>query len=82
VENFSYLDTIITNNATCTDEIKSSIAMAKAAFNRKKTFFTSKLNLNLRKELAKCYILCKALYDAETWILRKVYHKYLESFKM
>jgi len=30
--------------------------MAKAAFNEKKTLFTSKLDLNLRKKLVKCYI--------------------------
>ena len=30
--------------------------MAKAAFNKKKTLFTSKLDLNLRKKLVKCYI--------------------------
>jgi hypothetical protein len=30
--------------------------MAKAAFNKKKkTLFTSKLDLNLRKKLVKCY---------------------------
>jgi len=38
----------------CTCEIKSRIAMAKAAFNKKKkekTLFTSTLDLNLRKKL-------------------------------
>ena len=30
--------------------------MAKAAFNKKKTHFTSTLDLNLRKKLVKCYI--------------------------
>jgi hypothetical protein len=56
--------------------------MTKAAFNKKKTFVTSKLDLNLRKKLVKCYIWNIALYGAETWTLRKVDQKYLESFKM
>jgi hypothetical protein len=56
--------------------------MAKAAFNKKKILFTSKLDLNLRKELVKCYIWSIALYDAETWTLRKVDQKYLENFEM
>jgi hypothetical protein len=30
---------MITNDARCTCEIKSRIAMAKAAFNQKKTFY-------------------------------------------
>jgi len=40
--------------------------MAKALFNKKKTLFTSKLALNLRKKLVKCYIWSMALYGAET----------------
>ena len=30
--------------------------MAKAAFNKKRTLFTSTLDLELRKKLVKCYI--------------------------
>ena len=41
--------------------------MAQAAFNRKKTFFTSKLDLSLRKKLVKCYIWSIALCGAGTW---------------
>ena len=63
-------------------EIKSKIAMAKAAFNKKKTLFTSKLDLNLRKKLVKCYIWSMALYGAETWTLRAADQKYLESFEI
>ena len=32
--------------------------MAKAAFNKKRTLFTSTLDLELRKKLVKCYIWC------------------------
>ena len=56
--------------------------MAKAVFNKKKTLFTSKLGLNLRKKLVKCYIWNMALYGAETWTLRAADKKYLESFEM
>jgi hypothetical protein len=55
--------------------------MTKAAFN-KETLFTSKLDLNLRKKVVKCYIWSTAVYGAETWTLRKVDQKYLESFDM
>ena len=47
----------------------------------KKNFFTSKLDLNLRKKLVKRYIWSIALYDAETWILRELDRKYLESLE-
>ena len=42
------------------------ITRHKAAFSKKKTLFTSKLDLNLRKKLIKCYIWSMALYGAET----------------
>ena len=51
VECFKYLGSIITNDGRCTCEIKSRIALAKAAFNKKKTLFNSKSDLNLRKKL-------------------------------
>jgi hypothetical protein len=38
----------------CTCEIKSRTAMAKAAFNKKRALFTSKMDLELRKKLVKC----------------------------
>ena len=56
--------------------------MAKAEFSKKKTLFTSKLDLNLRKKLGKCYIWSMALYGADTWTLRAADRKYLESFEM
>jgi len=65
VEYFNYLGSIIINDARCTCEIKSSIVMAKAAFNEKKTLFTSKSDLNLRNKLVNYYILSIAFYGAE-----------------
>ena len=81
-ESFEYLGSMLTNDGRCTCEIKSRIAMAKAAFNKKKTLFTSKLDLNLRKELVKCYIWSMALHGAETWMLQAADQKQLDSFEM
>jgi hypothetical protein len=81
VEEFNYLGSMIGNDARCTREIKARIAMAKAAFN-KKTLFTSKLYLEQKKELVKCYVWNIALCGSETWILRKLDQKYVESFEM
>ena len=39
VESFKYLGSILTNDGKCTCEIKSRIAMAKAAFNKKRALF-------------------------------------------
>ena len=53
VKCFKYLGSVLTDDGRCTCEIKSRIAMAKAAFNKKNNLFTSKLDLNLRKKLVK-----------------------------
>ena len=77
-----YLGIMLTNDGRSTCEIKCTIAMAKAAFNKKMTLFTSTLDLNLRKNLVKCYIWSIALYGAETGTVRAVDKKQLESFVM
>ena len=81
---FKYLGSMLTDDGRCTCEIKSRIAMAKAAVNKKKkkNLFTSKLDLNLGKKLVKCYVWSMALYGAETWTLRATDQKSLESFEM
>jgi len=56
--------------------------ISSCAFNKKRAFFTSTLDLELRKKLVKCYIWSVALYGAETWTLRTVDQKHLESFEM
>ena len=72
VVSFKYLGIMLTKDGRCTCEIKSRIAMAKAALNKKKNLFTSKVNLNLKKKLVKCYIWGIALYGAEIRTLRAV----------
>ena len=82
VESFKYLGSILTNDGRRNCEINCGIAMAKASFNKKRTLFTSTLDLELRKKLVKCYIWSIALYGAETWTLQAVDQKHLESFEM
>jgi hypothetical protein len=81
VKSFKYLGSILTNDGRSTCEIKCGIAMAKAAFNKKRTLFTSTLDLELRNKLVKCYVWSIALYGAETWTLRAVDQKNLKSFE-
>ena len=82
VESFKYFGSILTNDRRCTSEIKCRIAMAKAAFKKKRTLFTRTLDLELRKKLVKCYVWSIALYGVETWTLRAVDQKHLESFEI
>ena len=73
---------MITNGARYIQEIKSRIVMSQASFNKVKAFLTSKLDLNLRKKIVKCYIWIIALYGAETWALWTVDQKYTGSSEM
>jgi hypothetical protein len=82
VECFKYLGSILTNDGRFTCEIKSSIAMAKSAFNKKRDLLTAKMELELRKKLVKCYIWSIPLYGAETWTLQAVDQKNPENFEI
>jgi hypothetical protein len=52
---------------------QTKIVEENASFNFSKLFM---------KKIVKCYIWSIALYGAETWTLRAVDQKYLESFEM
>jgi hypothetical protein len=50
--------------------------------NQKKVFFHQQIGRELKKKLVKCYVWSIALFGDETWTLRKVDQKYVESFEM
>jgi len=52
--------------------VKLNLGLAKVAFNKKKTIFTSRVYLNLKKELVKCYIWSIPFSGAEIWKLNKI----------
>jgi hypothetical protein len=52
VEYCNFLGSIINNYARCTRDIKSRITMAKAAFNKKKTFH-HQIGLKFEEETSK-----------------------------
>jgi hypothetical protein len=68
---------MITNYARCTRELNPGLPWQKQHSSIRR-LFTSKLDL----EAVKCYIWNTALYGAETWTLRKLDQKYVESFEM
>jgi hypothetical protein len=69
---------MLTHDGVCNCEIKSRIVMAKATFNKKGALFSS----TLLKKLVKCYIWSIALYGSETWTIRALDQKHLESIEM
>jgi protein gp37 len=48
VEVRKYLGSMLTSDGRCTCEIKPRIAMIKAAFNKKRAVFVSKMDIKLR----------------------------------
>jgi hypothetical protein len=73
---------VLTRNGYCGKEIKMRIAIAKEEFNRKISLLTSKLHIETRKKLIRCYVRSITLYGSETRTPRKLERKYLESFEM
>ena len=67
------------NDAGCMQEVKFVILIAKAVSIKAMTLFTSKLDLNLRKKLVKCYI---AVYCAEIWTRENVSRTFFKHFEM
>ena len=53
VECFKYLGSMLTNDGRYTCEIKSRIALAKVAFNKKKTLFYQQIGLKFEEETSK-----------------------------
>ena len=80
VDHFKYLGSVLTRDGYCTREINMRIA--KEVFNRKMSLLTSKLNIELKKKLVRCYVWSIVLYGSETWTLKKLEQKYLESYEM
>ena len=82
VKEFRYLGSVITRNAKCHEDIKKRIAIAKAAFNKRREIFTKSIGINTRKRIMKCLVWSVATYYAETWTLRQKDIKRLEAFEM
>jgi hypothetical protein len=72
---------LIINDASSARKIKSRIAMTKSSIQHK-ILVNNRLDVNLRHKLVKCNIRIIALYGAENSTLRKVGHKYFETFEM
>ena len=61
---------------------KIQICHVKSSIQKEDNLFTSKLILNLRKKIMKCYIWYIDSYGSEILTLQKVDQKYPENFEM
>ena len=77
-----FLGSLISDDGTCTAEIKSRIAMAKNEFNKIRELFSKRLSNELKKKVIITLFWSIALYESETWALRKYEKDRLEAFEM
>jgi hypothetical protein len=82
VEYFNCIGSMMTNDARCTREIKSRIAMANQLSTTRRFISPANWIINLRKKPVKCYICGITVRGAATWTLREVEQKYVERFEM
>lgn len=83
VSTYTCLGTIVNEQWGHSQEIKSRIEKARAAFiQMSKLFKTHNLNLQLKLRLLRCYIFSILLYGVESWTLTEATTKKLEAFEM
>ena len=71
VSKFRYLGSLISEDGRCLDDVKTRIALAKDAFNKRKDLLTRSIRVDLRKRLVKALVWPVVLYRCETWTMRK-----------
>ena len=76
VDNFKYLNSVLTRDGYCTRKIKMRNSIAKEAFNRKILLLRSKPNIELAIKLVEA-----SLYIAQRPGHEKLELKYFERFK-
>ena len=82
VDRFKYLGVVITDDGRSLQSIKERIGIAKDAFYKRKELLTKKFNRGLKKRMIKCLVWLVALYECESWTLRKVEIERLKAFEM
>jgi hypothetical protein len=82
VTNFKYLGSYISDDGRSLTDVKTRVALAKEAFNKRKELLSKKMNRTLKKRMIKTLIWPVALYGCETWTLRKMEIDKLEAFEM
>ena len=82
VDNFKYLGSIVSNDASMDAEITARIAKATAAFGRlsKRLWTNNGIQLNTKIGVYKAAVITSLLYGCETWTLTKQQSKRLEKF--
>ena len=82
VTSFKYLGSTITEDGRCESEIDIRIAIAKAAFTKRRELLSRAINIYLKKKIIKTMAWSILLYGCETWTLKKEEIKQMEACEM
>ena len=69
VSSFKYLGSVISEDGRCLLDVKTRIALAKVAFNKRKDLLSKGLSKKLKKRMVKVLIWPVVMYGCETWTL-------------
>src|SRR5688572_32510824 len=82
VESFKYLGAIISEHGRSLNDVKTRIALAKDAFNKRNELLTKGLSRSLKTRLVKVLVWPVVLYGCEKWTLRRAEIDKLEALEM
>ena len=83
VKKFKYLGQWITDDGRCQCQTKIRLEIGNSTFMKMTDVLTSrKLNLEIRKQLVRCYVLSTLLYASESWTLNKQMENKINAFEM
>ncbi|KAI8499112.1 hypothetical protein Bbelb_228760 [Branchiostoma belcheri] len=82
VEHFTYLGSVISNDATVTKDVDSRLGKASSSFGRlqKRVWKNHSLRLSTKIQVYRAVVVTTLLYGAETWVLYRRQVKLLERF--
>ena len=72
----------ITEDGRCDTEIRSRIALAKAAFNRRNKLLANNMSQSVKKKIVKAAVWSVFLYGSETWTVKSDMIQRIEAFEM
>ena len=82
MEHFTYLGSVISNNATFSKDLDNRLSNANSSFGRlsKRTWQSHSLRLSAKIQVYRAVVITTLLYGAETWVLFRKQIRLLQRF--
>ena len=82
VENFTYLGSVISNDATVSKDLDNRLSKASSSFGRlsKRVWQSHSFRLSTKIQVYRAIIISTLLYSAETWVLYQKQIRLIEQF--